>query len=72
MSFESHLKGGLAQGPSLWNLPFFTALAASSNLGAVFGFLHARPYWEGAYTGVFHPDGAPFGSSGPDHPLLPD
>jgi len=32
---------------------FFTALAASSNLGAVFGFLQARPYWEGAYMPVY-------------------
>jgi molybdopterin-containing oxidoreductase family membrane subunit len=34
-------------------LAFFSALAASSNLGAVFGFLHARPYWEGAYMPVY-------------------
>ena len=34
-------------------LAFFTALAASSNLGAVFGFLHARPYWEGAYMPIY-------------------
>lgn len=32
---------------------FFSALAASSNLGAVFGYIHARPLWEGAYTPVF-------------------
>lgn len=32
---------------------FFAALAASSNLGAVFGYIHARPLWEGAYSPVF-------------------
>jgi molybdopterin-containing oxidoreductase family membrane subunit len=30
-----------------------TALAASSNLGAVFGFFHARPYWEGPYLPIY-------------------
>jgi Ni/Fe-hydrogenase subunit HybB-like protein len=34
-------------------LAFGTALAASSNLGAIFGFIHARPYWEGAYMPVY-------------------
>lgn len=32
---------------------FFSALAASSNLGAVFGYIHARPLWEGAFMPVF-------------------
>jgi Ni/Fe-hydrogenase subunit HybB-like protein len=41
---KAHLLGILA---------FATALAASSNLGAVFGFIHARPYWEGAYMPVY-------------------
>ena len=34
-------------------LAFFSALAASSNLGAVFGYIHARPLWEGAFMPVF-------------------
>ncbi len=34
-------------------LAFFSAIAAHSNLGAVFGFLHARPYWEGPYMPIY-------------------
>lgn len=32
---------------------FASAIAAHSNLGAVFGFLHARPYWEGPYMPIY-------------------
>lgn len=34
-------------------LAFIAAIAAHSNLGAVFGFLHARPYWEGPYMPIY-------------------
>lgn len=34
-------------------LAFISAIAAHSNLGAVFGFLHARPYWEGPYMPIY-------------------
>jgi molybdopterin-containing oxidoreductase family membrane subunit len=34
-------------------LAVFAAIAASSNLGAVFGFFHARPYWEGPYLPIY-------------------
>lgn len=34
-------------------LAFFSAIAAHSNLGAVFGFLHARPFWEGPYMPIY-------------------
>ncbi|MBP2667099.1 MAG: Ni/Fe-hydrogenase 2 integral rane subunit HybB, partial [Firmicutes bacterium] len=34
-------------------LAFVSAIAAHSNLGAVFGFLHARPYWEGPYMPIY-------------------
>jgi len=47
------IKGSPSRGHFFGVLAFFAALAASSNLGAVFGFLHARPYWEGAYMPVY-------------------
>lgn len=34
-------------------LAFISAIAAHSNLGAVFGFLHARPYWQGPYMAIY-------------------
>lgn len=34
-------------------LAFVSAIAAHSNLGAVFGFLHARPFWEGPYMPIY-------------------
>ncbi len=47
------VKASPSRGHFFGVLAFFAALAASSNLGAVFGFLHARPYWEGAYMPVY-------------------
>ena len=47
------IKGNATKGHLFGIFAFFSALAASSNLGAVFGFLHARPYWEGAYMPVY-------------------
>lgn len=32
---------------------FAVAIIAHSNLGAVFGFLHARPFWEGPYLPIY-------------------
>lgn len=32
---------------------FISAIVAHSNLGAVFGFLHSRPYWEGPYIPIY-------------------
>ena len=34
-------------------LAFISAIAAHSNLGAVFGFLNARPYWTGPYMSIY-------------------
>ena len=34
-------------------LVFISAIAAHSNLGAVFGFLVARPYWSGPYMSIY-------------------
>lgn len=34
-------------------LSFILGILAYSNLGSVFGFLHARPYWEGPYFPVY-------------------
>jgi len=47
------IKGNQSKAHLFGVLAFFAALAASSNLGSVFGFLHARPYWEGAYMPVY-------------------
>jgi len=34
-------------------LVFISAIAAHSNLGAVFGFISARPYWAGPYMSIY-------------------
>lgn len=34
-------------------LVLISAIAAHSNLGAVFGFLYARPYWNGPYLSIY-------------------
>lgn len=34
-------------------LAFVSAIAAHSNLGAVFGFLNARPFWTGPYMSIY-------------------
>lgn len=47
------IKGNPSRAHLFGLLAFFSALAASSNLGAVFGFIHARPYWEGAYMPIY-------------------
>lgn len=47
------IKGNQKKAHLFGILAFGTALAASSNLGAVFGFIHARPFWEGAYMPVY-------------------
>ena len=45
---ESHKKARIAG-----VLSIVTALAAHSNLGAVFGLLHARPYWYGPFLPIY-------------------
>jgi Ni/Fe-hydrogenase subunit HybB-like protein len=47
------VKDAPARGHFFGVAAFFAALAASSNLGAVFGFLHARPFWEGAFMPIY-------------------
>ena len=47
------IKNNVAKAHIFGTLAFGSALAASSNLGAVFGYIHARPLWEGAYAPVF-------------------
>ncbi|OEF96872.1 hypothetical protein BHF68_06655 [Desulfuribacillus alkaliarsenatis] len=34
-------------------LAFISAIAAHSNLGAVFGFINARPFWAGPYLSIY-------------------
>ena len=47
------LKKNHARARNFGMLAFISAIAAHSNLGAVFGFLHARPYWEGPYMPIY-------------------
>lgn len=38
----------------VWGMAgFLSAIVAHSNLGAVFGLLHARPFWEGPYLPIY-------------------
>ncbi len=47
------LNNNLAQARNWGLVGVFTAIAASSNLGAIFGFFHARPYWDGPYLPIY-------------------
>ncbi len=47
------IKGNQRKAHFFGLLAFITAIAASSNLGAIFGFIHARPYWEGAFMPLY-------------------
>ena len=52
-SWHMLIKNNQRQAHRFGIFAFITALAASSNLGAIFGFIHARPFWEGAYMPIF-------------------
>lgn len=55
LGFEFYymIKGDHKKSSFFGLLVLLSALAAHSNLGAVFGFLVARPYWNGPYMSIY-------------------